>query len=287
MKLSLADRLALIYTSAGSMRKVAALAGMSHQQVSRILHNASTGRSNAYYESRDDIVESVQVAFDIHKDLARGVARRHGLPFDGAVPVYVERLPLAHKGVFVDGELVFKGSPEYCREFIEENDLHGQARIRTLLGERVGAVHMRWIDDRLRNAWIKSTQKSGAYYSASVGSIVNLRIYNQQANERAKERAASGLPRTKRQILSRDSVRQNLREGVETKRVFTPYASMTPDTHPDILLQGLNEQIQARHSPATGEKGTRIADQILLQLDTRKNKHANKGKARGNKRSNR
>ncbi len=287
MKLSIADRLALIYTSAGSIRKTAALAGLTHQQVSRILHNAASGRSNQYYEARDDIAESVQVAFDIHKDVARGVAKRHGLPFDGNVPIYAERLPLAHKGVFVGGELVFKGSPEYCRDFIEENELQGQARIRTLLGERVGALHTHWLDDRLRNAWIKTSQKSGAYYSASVGSIVNLQLYNKQANERDKERVKTGLPRTRQRITAREQIKAELRAGVERQRVFTPYTSMARDAHPDIVLQSINEKLETRHAPATGESGTKYADQILLQLDTRKDKNANKGKARGNKRRNR
>lgn len=287
MKLSIADKLALIYTSAGSMRKTAALAGLSHQQVSRILHKAAQGESLASYEKRPDITEAVQVAYDIHKDIARGVARRHGLPFDGDIPVYAERLPLTHQGVFVDGEMVMKGSPEFIREWIAENEPEGRVQIKRLLGERVGALHLHWLSDRLRDQWIKKSQKSGAYYQASVGSIVNLPKYMKSAAQRITSYMQRGGIKTEDMIKARESLRNLVKDHIELQRVFTPYTSMDPGFPSELVTEAINNKLQDRHAPAVGEKGTALADQILLQLDTRKSRNAKPTKARGSSRRNR
>ena len=45
--LTLADKLALIYTGAGSQRNVAALTGLSHQKVGRILKGEYAADSKA------------------------------------------------------------------------------------------------------------------------------------------------------------------------------------------------------------------------------------------------
>lgn len=287
MKLSIADKLALIYTSAGSFRKTAAIAGLSHQQVSRILHKASEGQSVAYYEAKPEISAGVDVAFDIHKDLARGVARRHGLPFDGRVPVYAERLTLQHQGVFVDGELVMKGSPEFVREWIEENEPEGRVQIKRLLGERVGALHLHWLSDRLRDKWLQTSQKSGAYYSASVGSLVNLPKYMKTAAQRITDFMNRGGIKTADMIKARESLRLLVKDHVDIQRVFTPYTTMNPEFPSELITESINDKLQTRHAPAVGEKGTAYADQVLLQLDTRKQRNAKPQKARGTGRSNR
>jgi hypothetical protein len=288
VKLSIADKLALIYTSAGSMRKTAALAGLSHQQVSRILHRAAIGESVESYERRSEIAEAVDVALEIHKDLARGVARDHRIPFNGALPVFAERLPLRHVAVFLDGQYLTSGSPEWIKEYIEENDLKAQGRVRVkgLLGERVGALHLHWLSDKLRNAWIESNRKTGAYYSASVGSVVNLKRYNSQADQRAIARGSRGLsPRTKTALAGREAFKLAAKEGDQLKRVFSPYVAMDPKFPPGLVSQSIDQTLQSRHAPATGDPGTTYADQVLLQLDTRESKNAgkSKSKARGPK----
>ena len=287
VKLSIADKLALIYTSAGSMRKTAALAGLSHQQVSRILHKAAQGESLANYEKRPDIAESVQVAYDIHKDISRGVARRHGLPFDGDIPVYAERLPLTHQGVFIDGRMVFKGTPDDARDWIKTNKPRGTVEVKRLLGERVGALHLHWLPDRLRDKWIKTSQKTGAYYQASVGSIVNLPKYMKSAAQRITTYMQRGGIKTEDMIRARESLRNLVKDHVELQRVFTPYTSMDKNFPSELVTEAINNKLQDRHAPAVGEKGTALADQILLQLDTRKSRNAKPPKARGNNRRNR
>jgi hypothetical protein len=294
VKLSLADKLALIYTSAGSQRKVAAFVGLSHQQVGRILKAREEGRSLDAYEKRYDVQASVDTALEIHTDLVRGVAKRHGLPFNAALPIYAERLPLKHKGVFVNGELVFKASPEKIAEYLEENGdelrASGKVQVKTLLGERVGALNLHWLSDKIRNAWITSNAKSGKYYSASVGSLVDLRKYNKQSNENQK---TTGRPRNRKKLEAKDQIARALREGIDRQRVFTPYQPMDPRFPGSIVAQSIEQQLQTRHAPATGAPGTAYADQVLLQLDTRKSKDgdtrkagaAKPGKARGTAKS--
>lgn len=290
MKLSLADKLALIYTSAGSMRNVAGLTGLTHQQVGRILHKAAQGQSIDYYEKHPEISSAVDVALEIHKDISRGVAKRHALPFNGSIPVFAERLELSNQGVFVAGEMLFKGTPTDCRQYIIDRDLAGQARIKRLLGERVGALHVHWLSDRLRNAWIASSQKSGAYYAASIRSKVNMPDYMKQANQRINDADKRGLPRTLAAIKFKQALAKKLREGEKIQPIFTPYTAMNPNFPSELVVASINDKLQTRHSPAVGKPGTVLADQILLQVDTRKRLEDDKTKptkARRDTRSNR
>jgi hypothetical protein len=288
LKLSIADKLALIYTSAGSIRKTAALAGLSHQQVSRILHNAMEGKSNAYYEAKPDFTAAVDVALEIHADASRAQAKAHGLPFSSTVPVFSERLTMRHLSVRdAYGKELFKGEPEDAFDFVRKNQssIPGLKLVR-LLGDRVGALHTHWLSDKLRSAWLTAMQKTGKYYSASIGSLVNLRIYNSQAEKRAKKKANQGLsPRTVDQFKTAAAFKKEQRQQVENKRVFTPYAPLDKDFPAGLPAASITSTLQARHAPATGEKGTAYADQVLLQLDTRKVKNADNSKARGNSRS--
>ena len=309
MKLSIADKLALIYSSAGSMRKPAALAGLSHQQVGRILRAGLEGRSVDSYEAR--LAPAVDVAFDIHKDITRDTAKRHGLPYSDAIPVYTERLPLKHQGVYVDGKQVFKGTPEQCKivaagrklyevdketgEILADFQLTPQQKKRgaerkRLLGDRAGALHPHWLTNRLRDKYVATQQKSGKFYQMSVGSVVNLKLYNKQANERQREKARQGLPRTERAIRGRQTIKEKLSEGENLQRIFTPYQPMNPGIKDPIaaqlLIAATNQVIQDRHATAQGDSGV-IADLYLFQLDTRTDKHATQRKPRTNRGTNR
>lgn len=274
-KLDIADKLALIYTSAGSLRKTAALAGLSHQQVSRILHKRAQGLSIDSYSARPEISAGVEVAFQIHKDVASQVAKDHGLPFDRRAPVFVERLPLQQQGVLDSaGRLVFKGSEDDAKAFVKKNSRKGSKLERVkLLGERVGALHLHWLSDDIRNRWIATTQQTGFYYSASVGSKVNLPQYVKTAAARIDTFLKRGGLRTEQQIKARQQLKNLLRDKVDIQRVFTPYTPLDPRFPPELVVRSINQELEKRHAPAIGAEGTAFADQILLQVDTRKTKH--------------
>lgn len=309
MILSLADRLALIYTSAGSMRKVAAFTGLSHQQVGRILRNAESAKSNAHYESRADIVAGVDTAFDIHSQVTREQARIDQIPFSKDIPVFNERLPLRHQAVMFGDKLLFKGEPELVTKYLQGKTIifetvdqrtgeitqrkytidpqyKGRAKRTILLGERVGALHTHWLSNRVRSAWIVKQQKSGKFYGVSVGSLVNLKKYNVQSNRRAQIKIQDGTRRTKQQIINREQIKKRIKESDAdaVSRVYTPTTALDPQGISALVVADIESNLRIRHEPATGDPGTRVGDQILLQLDTRKNQqHAKPRKTRGNK----
>lgn len=305
VKLSLADKIALIYTSAGSQRKVADAIGVSHQTVGRILLAASEGRSVAQYEKRADLLHSVDAAFELHRDLVRTVARQHQIPHSEAVPVYAERLALKKHAAVFNGESIFEGTPAEVARYVsgkivvrrDENgeviSAHkikphqlGKTAHKRLLGERVGANHTHWLPDRLRNAWLVSQQRTGKYVSASVASVVNLKLYNKKADGRA---AAALQSEHRYRTKEAGKYAQELREAAKTeitRKIYTGYESMSPIRPSDNLISEINKKIQTRHATAISGPGTSLASSILLQLDTRPNATDNR-KAPRDKRGNR
>lgn len=298
MKLTLADKLALIYTSAGSQRKVAALTGLSHQQVGRILRAQSEGRSIAAYEKRTDIAAAIDVGFRIHSDVTRDVARQQGLPFDAAVPIYAARQPLKTRAVVQGERVIFRGTPDETSKFVagkivtrvdpDTGEIYEFAKATpeqlrrpmhdvAIPGDRVLADHVHWIRDEVRNAWLKKSQRSGKYYAASVGSRVHIPSYMKKAEQRIQAALQrQGTRRTKDAIKAKKELQRiqaemrKVQDAALVHRVFTPYTPMNPKQDPDIVIGELQNKIEQRHAAATGLPGTVLADQILLQIDTRK-----------------
>lgn len=233
MKLSLADKLGLIYTAAGSQRKVASVVGLSHQTVGRILHAQMQGRDISNYEKRADLMRLVDRGFASHVALAKAEAKRGGIPFTSELPVYVQRM---------------------------EKRADGKPSDRTKL------EHAHWLSDRIRNAWLKFSKSSGRYIGATVRSFVNKRTYGKQADKRAKQKQ---LGRTREATFYREQMKQQIKDGRETGPVYTPITRFD-GAYPDSLaLADLNEKLRTRHQPATGDVGTKYADTILMQFDTR------------------
>lgn len=305
VKLSLADKIALIYTSAGSQRKVADAIGVSHQTVGRILLAASEGRSIAQYEKRADLMHYVDAAFDLHRDLVRTVARQHQIPYSESVPIYSERLALRKRAAVFNDEAIFQGTPEEVRRYVagklvvrrdesgEVISAHkikphqlGKTKETILRGERVGAEHTHWVSDRLRNAWLVSQQRTGKFVSASVASVVNLRLYNRKADSRA---AAALKSEHRYRTKEAGKYAHELREAAKTeltRKIYTGYESMSPIRPADNLISEINKKIQTRHATAISGDGTALATSIMLQLDTRPNATDNR-KAPRDKRSDR
>lgn len=238
MKLSLADKLALIYTSAGSLSALAGLVGVSRSVIKRELE-AGTPR-NRRADFAEYFARSVEVAFAIHKDLAREQARADNLPFDPALPVFYERLK------FKDG------TP----------------------GDRVGALHTHYLPDALRNEWLIRTSQTGKFYAASVQSIVNLIVYNKRAEETTKRR---DMKRQRDRATIQNKIYQNVVTGpIYTPYTMLKASAHGREViiPPDWLTQDLNNKLRSKHEPATGEPGTALASGVLLQIDTRSGRDA-------------
>lgn len=236
MALSLRDKISLIYTSAGSQRNVAALVGISHQKIGRILHEQSSAR----VLGDPGLIAAVDLAFSIHKDITRGQARVHALPYDPQFPIYMQRMPLKD------------GTP----------------------GDRVAALHTHWIADRIRNAWIAAMQKSGKFAAASVGSIVNLIVYSKRADKLQGTKYRD--PQKEYNRLSvLDKIQNSISQQIVQGLIYTKYTPMDPRFPTNAVIDDLNRKLNEKHAPAVGDPGTVFANQILLQIDTRAGKDGN------------
>lgn len=254
--LSLADKLALIYTGAGSQRNVAALTGLSHQKVGRILKGEYAPDSKVLRDP--GLRAAVDVAFRIHTDVARAQARKDGMPFDSALPVFYERLPMK---VFKRIEEVDPNTGEVTKKKVPVIDPETGLQ-KTEPGDRVAAQNVHWLSDDLRNAWIAGKAKTKKFYAASVGSIVDIRIYKKRgdANQRG--------PRTERQRENRRQIAEKVNAGAINVPMFTKY---TPLDFPARMIErDITDKLRTKHEPATGGPGTLLANQVLFQVDTRR-----------------
>lgn len=265
MRLTLQDKLAVMMTSAGSQRQLAALIGVSHQRVGRWLTIGQTtpmGEPSRVREPRDpDIRSAIDQAFAIHTEMARDQARLDHIPFNAALPVFAARLQHAD------------GRP----------------------GMRVVIDHTHRMRDELRDAAIRQAQRSGRYHNVSVRSTVNVRKYfsrgeRELANRRGikPQRGKKVTAQTDPRWLYREEFKLDIAEGVQTRPIYTPYTPMQLGLPIDLINSEVHRKLRSRHEPATGDPGTALSDQILLQLQLDKDpiaaKSAMKGKHGANKR---
>lgn len=315
MKLSLADKLAILYTRHGSQRGVAKAAGISRYAVETILHNAAQGLDNSRFEVRDDIVGGIDHAMQLQREELRAVAKEHQIPYNRDIPIFAERLKLQHQAILdASGKLIFRGPEDDAIALMRGKTVRreiknsrgeltgkfrdikltaaqrkGAERV-ALLGDRVGVQHAHWLTDKLRTKWLDSQRKTGKYYAVSTGSEVELPLYMKTARQRIDKFLARGGLTTKERLIAEDQLKKLNRGFARDKiapekritRVQTPYVSMDPKAIQKVFEFAVNEQVKARHAPAIGENG-KLASSILLQVDTRphETKH---GKARGSAR---
>lgn len=253
--LSLADKLALIYTSAESQRNVAALVGISHQKVGRILKEEYASDSKVLRDP--SLIAAIDLAFRIHTDVARAQARRDGLPFDPALPVFYSRLPMKVSKMV---DQVDRKTGEMVRVKVPVIDPR-TGRQQVAPGDRVAAQNTHWLSDALRNAWIAGKAKTGKFYAASVGSIVDIRVYKKRAD--ANQRG----PRTERQKENRRQIVEKMNAGAVNVPMFTKYTDLSFPA--SMIARDIDGKLRAKHEPATGGPGTLLANQVLFQLDTR------------------
>lgn len=242
MKFTLAEKVAMIYTAAGSQRRVANFIGISHQKVGRLLrsiNNEPGGYAPASKILQDPALAAmIESAFTVYKDVCRDQCRRDRLPFLNDAPLFAQRLSYIDK----NGEL---------RE-----------------GERVVIQHAHWLPDYLRNWWIARAYQSEKFFSLSIMSIVDLAAYFKRAEDRI---ADSGLRRTKEQIKYRSQLQKALNEGQAHRPIYTRYFDMTPGDDPLQVIGEVDEALIDRHAPATQSPGTLLATEFLLQTPRGKN----------------
>lgn len=235
-------------SSAGSQRSLADLIGVSHQIVGRILRAGDEGgyKLTGYAMTDPGLIAAVNLAFEIHRDMVKGQCRAHGLPYDPEIPIFIQRMPHA------DGKL----------------------------GDRILVDHTHWISDKILQRWLSRAQKTGKYYAASVGSVVDLVVYSKRADTEHR-----GRQRNESQRAGRASIKYTLSRGIVRGTIQTQYTTMDARFDSRDVIADIWAKLNRKHSPATGAPGTHLKSRVLLQLDTRQNgRQTNKRKARGNKR---
>lgn len=244
MKLTPQDKLALALTSAGSMRNLAALVGVSHQRIGRWLRE---GHPDGVKAIPREAHAAIDQAFAIHRDLAKQQARVDKLPFDRQAPVFMERKEMRN----------------------------GQK------GDRVFAEHTHFIRTGLRQEVIWNAQQSRQFMQVSIRSTVDMHRYAKRiAQEEIKGRRAgtatlTQLTRYVQAALEKKAARE-IRAGVSPQPIFTKYANISPamgDRTAGVMTA--ESLLRRKHEPATtqaieGEArpipGTKLADQLLFQL---------------------
>lgn len=255
MPLTLADKLALIYTSAGSLRRLAAFTGLSRYRVTRLLKPQFLGG----YAPDDPVRRNpglraiIDTALSIHSDLCRQVARAHRLPAL-TLPIYMERAPRT------------KFDPATGERKILIDD-----RGRPILGERVICPHTHWIDSNLRQQVIASLQQTAFFYQISVRSEIDLAVYFDETEERFKRER---IARSPEQWKHRTQFEKKIIDGHSAGFVYTRYASLSQRFSAGQIAADILQQLRIKHEPAA----MTLADSFLLQTDTRDEAH--KGKAR-------
>lgn len=233
-------------TLAGSQRRLAALIGVSHQKVGRWLTIGGTtpqGEPSRVKPPTDPAtLGAIAAAFDIHRTVTREQARIDGVPWNPRAPAAVYR------------PLMPDGRP----------------------GDRIAIKHSHWMTDATRREILRAAYQSRKFFGVSVRSVIQIAAYNRGIKRLEAAGAIAG--RSERQEIDRQifRIQEQLAKGgagPETGAVYTPTQPLNPRDgfQFGIIMQNINDRLRQRHEPATGTAGTRLADEILLQLDPRQN----------------
>ena len=131
MPLSNQDKLALALTSAGSMRNLAKLVGVSHQKIGRWLREGEpTGAKKIPAEA----TAAINVAFAFHKDITKQQAKIDRFPYNPLAPVFVER-PTLRNGSPSDRVLV--DNTQYIRPELRDQILENLKDTNQIIGVAV------------------------------------------------------------------------------------------------------------------------------------------------------
>lgn len=234
INLTLQEELALIMTSAGSMRNAAALVGVTHQKMGRWLRE---GEPSGVKEIPNDSATraAIHLAFKIHSQISREQGLVDQTPFFPNVPVYTER------------KLLKTG----------------------LIGDRVISGNAEFIRQSLRERWVAETVKSKRFYKVNIRSKINLKQYAQRiADEELASGRRYGITRRRlaKAIFDNFNDEHKIEDSITPFPLFTKSENTMPGTEPRRVVKGVEMQLAQKHSPATGDKGTRFAYEYLTQL---------------------
>jgi hypothetical protein len=247
---------------------------------------------------RPDLIDGIAREFPRYIERARsaakltvvdGIAYPDNIPFSAEIPIFARRAPMPKKrrAQLIDpdtGELLFdrRGRPQIGLVPV----LHPDGSPVMIPGARVEAPNLHWIPQRLRDAWLKKLHASDKIENVSASSLLDLKIYNKQADQRYRmeKRDNPRHKRTPAQIRAKKwierTIRENNLEDVPVmERVFTRMTPLERGLPIELALRDINEQLQRKHSPALQRDGD-LASTILLQTKAIPTKNEGKAKKR-------
>ena len=231
MALSSQDKLALALTSAGSMRNLAKLVGVSHQKIGRWLREGEpTGAKKIPAEATD----AINVAFAFHKDVTKQQAKIDRFPYNPQAPVFAERPTLRN------------GKP----------------------GERLAVNNTEYIKPQLRDKIFEDLQKTKQIQGISVRSQINLRSYlKAKPTDNASEVSRKFKIRSPKDERGRLTLLGSFKKREETSPgtgFIAPINITAVDFRPqadiELSINNINTLLK-KHSP----HATVFADQFLIQ----------------------
>lgn len=229
MHLSPQDKLALALTSAGSMRNLAKLVGVTHQKIGRWV------RGEAKQGIPAAALPSINLAFHFHKEVSRAQAKVDRIPFNEAIPIFVNRPTLRN------------GQP----------------------GERVYIENTQYISRDVRDAYFSALQRTKQISNISIRSTINLYSYTKTP----PKRGAKGISNAMRIRTDKDQAnRQTLKASFERREaelpgkgyiapIYTPMSSFDPRSDIRLSLSDIETKLRQKHEP----HAIALADQYLIQ----------------------
>lgn len=236
-------KLALIRTSAKSDRAMAALLGVSHQQVGRWLRvgDENTPKPKRAAKVPDWVLPSLDVAFSLHIQVCRDQARADGIPFISSIPVFQHRK-------FLTNKFTSKGQP--------------------IKGDRVFSENTQFLRSDIRMKFLSLLHKTGKYVTGSVRSTVDFLKYTQRVVDEEREGRHNFESR-------RSMVTQKLKEFFAAKHeiyltgsiqsIYTPRENFGRyGVAPEKAVENM---LRRKHSSSAID----YADQYLFQLSPSRN----------------
>jgi hypothetical protein len=232
MPLSSQDKLALALTSAGSMRNLAKLVGVSHQKIGRWLREGEAGGAKSIPK---DATAAINVAFAFHKDVTKQQAKVDRFPFNPNAPVFIQRPTLRN------------GQP----------------------GERLLATQTEYIKPELRDQIFLDLKKTKQVLAISLRSTVNLKTYlkgkptdtPKKLREKFKVRGAKD-ERGRSTLMASFDQREAEKPGSGfVAPINTTMTDFSPRADAQLSIRDINSKLSSKHSP----HAIALADQFLIQ----------------------
>lgn len=264
VKLTSQEKLALAMTSAGSMRNLAALIGVSHQKIGRWLREGERGGAKSIPNDKATR-EAIDLAFQIHKEISKEQAEIENVPFLGNTPLFPVTKPRRD------------GKPS-DRVFIPETPfIRGETRVKIM----------------------EQAAKTKKFMSVTVESEIEAQSYLEELADKEiaagkfKGKSKKWIVRHLKKVLTKSGVIGN----TETLKLYTKRQPLGPIwvdgkpkwDDPYEAANAVEDEIQRRHAPSANQPGGTLASSFIFQLAPKLNTQAPtnaKPKARKSKWSN-